>query len=327
MSLPEVSVVVSSYERPDSLARLLLALARQSLGSDRFEVVVVDNGSGPRTAAALDAVAARVQLPLVRIRHARTLGPAGGRNSGWRAAAASLIAFTDDDCVPAPGWLAGLLAAHAASPHPGELTIVQGRTDPDPGDLARLRRTLWARIVSVRAADGRFETCNILYPRALLERLGGFDESLMPRGLRPSPVGEDTDLGWRARELGARALYAPAALVHHEVVELGPLGKLAHGTRWGGAVHLFRLHPAAREILFRRLFWNVWHYMLLRVLLSLAGPRWLSRLLLSRYLRAMRARATECGAGAWAVPYLVLEDLVECLALARASLQERTAVL
>ncbi|HET9073796.1 MAG TPA: glycosyltransferase [Solirubrobacteraceae bacterium] len=324
---PEVSVVVSSYERPESLARLLEALAGQSLGADRFEVIVVDNGSGPATAAALDRIAARSPLRLNRIRHERTLGPAGGRNSGWRAARAPLIAFTDDDCRPLPGWLAGLLRAHAAGPRPGELTIVQGRTDPDPADLARLRRTLWARVVSVQAADGRYETCNILYPRTLLQRLGGFDDSLLPRGLRAAPVGEDTDLGWRARALGARAVFAADALVHHEVVDLGPWGKLAHTTRWAGAVHLFRLHPAAREILFRRLFWNVWHYMLLRALLSLAGPRWLSRLLLTRYLRAMRGRAAECGAGTWAVPYLVLEDLLECVALAGASLQERTAVL
>ena len=326
MSAPQVSVVISSYERPESLARLLSALAAQTLARDAFEVIVVDNGSGPHTGRTLARAAVELGLELRTLRHEQTLGPAGGRNSGWHAARAPLVAFTDDDCRPAPDWLARLLDAAAAVPD-GQLAVIQGATKPDPEELAALRHTLFARIVAVAAADGRFETCNILYPRALLERLGGFDESFRPRGLRAAPVGEDTDLGWRARALGALSVFVPTAVVYHDVVSHGALGTLAHQTRWAGAAHLFKVHPEARAILFRHVFWNVWHYMLVQALLALALPRWLRRVILGRYLRALRDRAREGGAGTWAVPYLIVHDLTEATVLLGAAVAERTPLI
>jgi GT2 family glycosyltransferase len=324
-----VSVVISSYQRPSELGRLLIALEAQTLSRDDYEVIVVDNGSDPATRSALDEARRQLNLDLRTIRHERTLGPAGGRNSGWRRAGAPLIAFTDDDCVPTPDWLDHLLAtATAASTGAGAgHTIIQGRTEPDPAQLAGAQHTLFARIVSVQSADGRYETCNILYPRALLESLGGFDETFRPRGFTARPVGEDTDLGWRARAAGADTRFAADAVVHHDVTQFSALGKLAHQTRWAGAVHLFKVHPEAREILFRGMFWNVWHYMFAQALLSLAGPRWLRRLILRRYLRAQRSRARECGAGSWAVPYLILEDVTEVGTLLIASLRERSPLL
>jgi glycosyltransferase involved in cell wall biosynthesis len=324
---PRVSVIVSSYQRPAALARLLRALADQTLAREVFEVIVVDNGSGPETAGTLAAALAELDLDLRTVRHAQNRGPAGGRNRGWCLARAPLVAFTDDDCRPAPDWLEQLLACAVVHDAASAPVVIQGRTDPEPRDLAAARHTLYARIVSVQAADGRFETCNILYPRRLLEQLGGFDESFLPRGVGARPVGEDTDLGWRARDRGAISVFAPEAVVYHEVVQLGPLGQLAHQTRWAGAVHIFKVHPAARELLFRRVFWNVWHYMLWRTLLAMAGPRWLRRMIVSRYLRAMRSRAAECGAGVWAVPYLVLLDATEAAVLLGASLRERTPLL
>jgi glycosyltransferase involved in cell wall biosynthesis len=335
VSGPRVSVVVSSYQRPIELARLLRALAAQTLPTDEFEVIAVDNGSGAETGQVLELAGRELDLDLHPVRLESTLGPAGGRNRGWRTAAAPLIAFTDDDCIPTPAWLERLLAAAGESgvprpaPQAGPVThtIIQGATEPVPKQLEAARHILFARIVSVHAADGRYETCNILYPRDLLEQLDGFDERFRPRGIGARPVGEDTDLGWRARAAGAVTRFAPDALVHHDVVQFSPLGKLAHQTRWGGAVHIFKVHPAAREILFRRVFWNVWHYMLLQALGSLAGPRWLRRLILGRYLRALTDRAQEGGAGVWAVPYLVLEDATEAAVLLAASARERTLLI
>src|SRR3982074_1756325 len=101
---PEVSVVVASHDRPARLAALLEALRAQELGRDAFEVVVVDDGSAPGTAAVLDAERNRGELDLVVLRHERARGPAAARNAGWRRARASLIAFTDDDCRPPPHW-------------------------------------------------------------------------------------------------------------------------------------------------------------------------------------------------------------------------------
>jgi glycosyltransferase involved in cell wall biosynthesis len=158
MNAPLVSVVVSTYQRPARLAMLLAGLRGQTLQRTAFEVIVVDNGSGPDTAAVLDAERARGELPLRTIRHERTLGPAGGRNSGWRAALGALVAFTDDDCVPDPGWLAAGIAAAGAQPgaivqvadcdHHGPFAAVRDVQHLLPAGVARrarrVRRGVWA---------------------------------------------------------------------------------------------------------------------------------------------------------------------------------------
>ena len=112
-----------------------------------------------------------------------------------------MIAFTDDDCVPAPDWLERGLGACAE--RPGE--IVQGRTEPDPAQLDRLGP--FSRTIEVDGYDAAFQTCNIFYPRAVLERVDGFDTEAFGR----VHGGEDSDLAWRAIEAGTAAGFDAAA--------------------------------------------------------------------------------------------------------------------
>jgi GT2 family glycosyltransferase len=312
-----VSVVVSTHERPDRLARLLAALRCQSLSRDAFDVVIVDDGSGPATGALLDQVEAEADLVLRRLRNPRPLGPGGGRNRGWRAAQAPLVAFTDDDCVPEAGWLQSLVNASASNPD----AILQGRTIPDPDELPEGNRLL-TRTVSVERLGPQYETCNIAYPRSLLVELGGFDESY---GLRPS--GEDTDLAWRGLERGRHAVFVPEAVVRHAVVRLGLVGALTDGIRWAQCARLFARHPATRQILYHRIFWNVWHYLLVRSLLALLAPPPIRRLLLRRHLDALRRRARAAGAGPAWLPFLIAYDTIETAAMLRAAARNRTPVL
>ncbi|MGI8507615.1 MAG: glycosyltransferase family 2 protein, partial [Solirubrobacteraceae bacterium] len=248
--------------------------------------------------------------------HELTRGPAGGRNAGWRLARAPLVAFTDDDCAPAPGWLACALAV--AADHPG--AVIQGPTKPDPAGLAF--DGLLSHTVTIERLGPQYETCNIFYPRALLERLDGFDERF---GLRPA--GEDTDLAWRAIESGCETVFAPDAVVFHAVQRLGVRGALSVAARWSAGMRVFADHPQARSMLYRRVFWNVWHYLLWRSLLALAAPAWLRRLLLARHAVELGRRAREQGATASAIPFLVLHDAVECWVVARGAIRHRTLVL
>lgn len=314
---PLVTVVVSTYNRPERLARLLSGLACQALAPETFEVIVVDNGSaGTATQDVLARELQRGRLRLRTVRHARTLGPAGGRNSGWRLAEAPLVGFTDDDCVPEERWLAAALAASRA--HPG--AIVQGPTRPDPGE--RHRDGILSHTVRIERLGPQYETCNIFYPRAVLEALGGFDESF-----GRFPAGEDTDLAWRALETGSGSVFASQAAVHHAVEPIGARGMLRLAARWSEAVGLFSAHPQLRSMLERGIFWNVWHYLMWRSLLALAAPRWLRRMLLTGHLLELRERARRAGAGSRAIPYLIVHDLVECGAIARGALRHRTLVL
>jgi glycosyltransferase involved in cell wall biosynthesis len=309
---PLVSVVVPTHNRPARLARLLASLCTQSLDPGQFEVIVVDDGSKQTVGASLSSDA----LALRYVRHDSARGPAAARNTGWRLARAPLVAFTDDDCVADPQWLRAALAASAAAPG----SFVQGMTLPDPSEGDN--EGLCTRTVRVVELGPHYETCNVLYPRAVLESLGGFDERFGPR-----PTAEDTDLAWRALRAGHGAVFAPDALVHHAVQRLGAGGMLDVANRWGPAVRLFAAHPETRSILYRGVFWNVWHYLLWRSLLALAAPQWLRRMLLTRHLLELRRRARAAGSGARAVPFLLLHDAIESCAIARGAIRYRTLVL
>lgn len=305
--MPQVSVVVATRDRPRRLAALLSSLSAQTLRD--FEVVVVDDGSVKGAAAVPEGV--RV------IRHERALGPSAARNAGWRAAKAPFIAFTDDDCVASPGWLEALVAA--ARPE----TVVQGPVEPIPSERPRLgpfSRSLW-----VDRLGPWFQAANVLYPRELLERLGGFDADAFPF------AGEDCDLAWRALADDAEAVWAPDARVQHAVNELGAAGSLRVAVRWGEAVQLIRRHPQLRrEALTYGVFWKGSHYLLVRALLALALPR-LPRLLrlwlAAPYARHLLLRGSRDGGGPLAAPWYALYDLVELAAVARGAIRHRTLVL
>lgn len=311
---PLISVVVPTHERPDALARLLSGLRAQTLPPEDFEVVVVADGASSGTHELLAAEAARGQLQLRVVSREPAGGPGAARNAGWRAARGPIIAFTDDDCVPAPGWLdAGLSAADAH-------TIVQGITRADPTDAVPAGP--FSRTVEVTTLGPQFETCNIFYPREVLEELGGFDE-----GYGLTPGGEDTDLAWRAIDAGVVTKLAPEAVVHHAVQRLGVRGMLRLAARWTAPTRVLAEHPQARAMLYRGVFWNVWHYLLWRSIAALWGPAWLRRLVLTLHLTQLRRRARETGGGVRHVPFLILYDLVESWAIARGGLRYRTPVL
>ena len=247
------SVVVATHERAALLPRLVKAMADQT--ERRIELIVVDDGSRDDTWETLTGLAASTAFPLIPLQLASNQGPALARNVGWRRARAPYIAFTDDDCVPLPNWLTVLVDfLHVAD-------IVQGRTRPDPAQANG--RGPFSRVVHVEEQDGYFETCNIAYRRSWLERLGGFDESHRfrrrpHRGGRPI-YGEDTDLGWRAREHGAVAVFAPTALVYHDVSRSSYIAELRNARRAGGIPKLVRRHPGMRDLMFWRVFYLPHH--------------------------------------------------------------------
>jgi len=268
---PEVSVVIPTHQRETRLAFALDALARQTLDASRFEVIVVrsEQAEGPFTSAPEG----------LEVRFIRSPGPgrpARQRNAGWRAARGPLVAFTDDDCRPSPGWLEALLAAR-----PSGEALIQGPTEPDPDERHLLHGH--ARSVRIPHASPWYQTCNIAYPRATLKRLGGFDERF------PHAWGEDTELGLRARRAGVEHVFAEPATVWHAVLAR-PLPAVLRDTLRRDPLPLVAAHPLRRRLLFGGFFIRRTHAWLT---LALAG------LLLSRRL--------PLGAAIAALPYLTAE--------------------
>jgi GT2 family glycosyltransferase len=254
------------------------------------------------------------------ITRAEASGPATAREEGWRAATGKVVAFTDDDCVPEPGWLEAGAAALATNPG----GFVQGRTAPDPAELDQLGP--FSRTIEVSELHPAFNTCNIFYPRELLARVDGFDANAFDR----SPGGEDCDLAWRAIAAGARPVFERDAVVHHAVDRVGPLGMLRIAARWTTPMLAYARHPGLREDFVGGVFWKRTHYWLARTLLALLLPAryapvraWLAY----PYLRDIWARGRVYGGGPLLAPWYVLLDVVETLAVARAAVRYRRLML
>jgi GT2 family glycosyltransferase len=247
-------------------------------------------------------------------------GPAAARNAGWREARAPVVAFTDDDCVATPGWLEAALEALDGS----EARVVQGRTDPMPQELDR--EGPFSRTLRVRSLGPFYQTCNVIYPRSLLERVGGFDEETFT-----VPGGEDCDLAWRCFAAGAEPHFADAARVQHAVHELGPVGKLRVAWRWSETMRLYARHPGMRQTLIYRVFWKKSHYLLVRAALAAVLPRrWrvLRAWCLAPLVPVYVERAQNEGHGRlWSGPWFFVHDVVELVAAVRGGLRYRTWVI
>lgn len=237
----QVSVVVPTYKRAELLDRCLQALISQDFDPSSYEIIVADDaadeqteqvaarwscrtdayrvvpgevlqvaeGASPgregslQTAFPSQAGWERVPgLPQIRYIPIRsTSGPAAARNCGWRTAAGEIIAFTDDDCVPARDWL-----KRGVSAFQDGVMGVSGRVEvPLPDRPTDYEREMLGLVRSF------FVTANCFYHRQALEAVGGFDERF------PLAWREDSDLFFRMVEQGYRLRQAPDAVVVHPV--------------------------------------------------------------------------------------------------------------
>jgi GT2 family glycosyltransferase len=204
----EISVAITTRDRPEALARCLASLrAGRVLPA---EVVVADQSSGTQARAVVSGAEARWV-------DGGEGGLAGGQNVAFRHTTMPVIAVLDDDCVADPAWIEELERAFAAD---AGLALVGGRVVPLPasGDRAfpvasrtsTRRRELGRHSAPWNVGSGN----NFAIRRDWFERVGGGDERLGPG--TAGQGGLDLDLFYRVLRAGGRARYEPGAVVHHE---------------------------------------------------------------------------------------------------------------
>ena len=208
-----LTVVICTRDRADSLQATLDALAAQTHGD--FTTLVVDQS--PETDEALARRAAEDTRLSVMRDAGRGLSRA--RNLALAAASADWLVFLDDDCVPEPGWAAGLAAAFGAAPR---IEFVTGHVGPGPRPAAGLPQYSVFAVDEPRTVSGRrawphdigFGVC-FAVRRETAMRLGGWDERLGP-GVSAFPASDDMDFNFRFLRAGGAAHLTPSARATHE---------------------------------------------------------------------------------------------------------------
>jgi glycosyltransferase involved in cell wall biosynthesis len=235
---PVVTVVIPTYGRPRQLQACLAALAKQTL-SEPWEVVVVDDGSPQSLAGIGTAWADQLDLRVIRQNNA---GPAEARNRGVLESQGTLIAFTDDDCLPEPQWLEGLVMA--ACERPGAL--VGGTTLNGLGSelFASTSQLIVDLVYAHFNADPMrayfLASNNIICPKDRFLSLGGFDRSF------PRAGAEDRDFCDRWRSAGWPIIWQTNARVHHRHSQT-LCSFIALHIRYGRGAYLYQAKRKQRQ--------------------------------------------------------------------------------
>lgn len=209
----DASVIIPTFERPEVLYETVRALAQIDYPKNRWEVVVVDDGSKAETVGRVRAWLEALDAP-ARLIVQQNRGPAAARNAGARVASGDILIFLDNDIVVHPGFVRRHIEALRA--YPG--CWVVGRIVHPPivreTPFGRYRDDCWETFHRSQRPGGLVETtgmtaANLAVPEMDFSRIGGFDEGFSIASC------EDWDLGQRARIAGVRILYDPVNVVVH----------------------------------------------------------------------------------------------------------------
>lgn len=197
----KISVVIPTFRRVPLLMNCLRALSEQSFNSKEYEVLIVSDGPDAATEKAVKEFS--FQHPQFQFLHTtERKGPAAARNLGWQNAKGTLIAFTDDDTLPAQDWLNKFWEAYHGEKEIAFTGIVKVPTSLQPTDFEKNTAGL---------EDADFVTANCGCTKAALEKTGGFDEAFSMAWR------EDSDLEFKLIVCDIPIRYKVNALVVHPV--------------------------------------------------------------------------------------------------------------
>jgi GT2 family glycosyltransferase len=210
---PELSVVLSTLGNYEVLRRVLDGYSAQDAPPGSFEMIVVSDHADPDPEAVDEAIGTR-PYPVRRLTGHRP-GLSANRNTGWRAARAPLVLFTDNDTIPVASVVREHLAWHRRHPAP-EIAVVghvrwarELRLTPFMRWLDHGIQFDFPSIEGIEASWSQLYGANSSLKREFVELVGDWDEERLPY------LYEDIDWAYRARGRGLRVLYNRRAVVDH----------------------------------------------------------------------------------------------------------------
>lgn len=221
VALPQVSIVIITRNRAESLGRTLQAL--HVLDYPNYEIIVVDNDSQDNTAQIVKQFSAKY------IFSPSANGISLSRQLGVEAAHGEIIAFCDDDCVPTPQWLQHFVRRLTMEENlamVGGQVINIGFSDAQQhkGKVKWTSRNGKMAFATDPKETEFFGNANLAFKKAVVQAIGGYD-TFYKAGR------EEIDLALRLRQRGHRVEYEPAALVNHYHTGIGhKRGRFFYGT-------------------------------------------------------------------------------------------------
>jgi GT2 family glycosyltransferase len=226
--LPFVSIIVPAYNCRSTIEKCVESL--KALDYPNCEILIMDDGSTDGTGKYLDTVEG------IRVMHLENAGPGRARNIGLEHARGEYVAFTDADCVVDPGWLNALMQGF----HKDEVAGVGG-DQQSPSDETRFGKRVNGFLKAIGFVAGYMKrdgssyrrvshnpTCNVVYKKEVIIKVGGFNEALWP--------GEDVELDYCLSRKGYRFFYTPDAVVYHyRPRTLGAFSRMMYRYGWAQA--------------------------------------------------------------------------------------------
>jgi GT2 family glycosyltransferase len=247
MTSLQMSVIIPSHNRRETLAMVLDGLSRQTVPLDKFEIIVVLDGPTDDSPALLRQWQQQHPLPYLRWKSQPQSGQAAARNAGVEMAEAPIIVFLDDDIVPEAENLAEHIRWYQDDNHItvlGDCHVVR----EEPVSFYQLMVWAWWEDMYYERARLDHQTnyrdfCagNVSLRRADFLAAGGFDMRFRGYG------GEDYDLGYRLLNMGVRFIAHPGArsLHYHRTTVDGVLRATRQEAR--ADVLLGRKYPELRS--------------------------------------------------------------------------------
>ncbi|MGF1455387.1 MAG: glycosyltransferase family 2 protein [Alphaproteobacteria bacterium] len=200
---PYISVIIPHLNQPDLLKRCLDSLQMQTVSADRFEVIVVDNGSSDLPVDVIQ------HFPNVRLCQESQAGPGPARNKGVEESQGDLLAFIDSDCYADPAWLETVktcLTRTGAPPVIGGDVRIPLAQPPHPTMIEAYEIVFSFRQKFYIEHHGYSVTANLAMTRSAFDLVGGFGTI---------SIAEDMDWGRRARQVGLEIAFEPTMVVFH----------------------------------------------------------------------------------------------------------------
>lgn len=186
---PKYSVIIPTYNRAKNLALTLGSVCNQTLPIEKYEIIVVDDGSTDNTKEVVLDFQKKHPQSNIHYFYEQNGGPAKARNLGIKESKGEIIFFTDDDCVVPPNWMATLLDGYRRHPDVAGVGGWREVTSRKTGFIEKcesaIDKKFGAGILNAEIKTNLYffpyisaEPANLSYKKSILKECGGFDENL-----------------------------------------------------------------------------------------------------------------------------------------------------